>query len=109
MENQKSSIEEVTSILIDAVRKAELQSFSILSTKGEKTSAVCGVIADEPIEVISSLVMMMSKSKQVYNIVKAAVETFEQMPELRSFTPRTNQKADMEELFKNLFMTIHNG
>lgn len=109
MENQKSSIEEVTSILIDAVRKAELQSFSILSTKDEKTSAVCGVIAGEPIEVISSLVMMMSKSKQVYNIVKAAVETFEQMPELRSFTPRTNQKADMEELFKNLFMTIHNG
>lgn len=109
MENQERSIEEVTSILMDAVKKAKLQSFSILSSKGEKTSAVCGVIAGEPIEIISSLVMMMSQNKQVYNIVKTAVDAFEKLPELRSFTPRTNQKAGMEEFLKNLFMTIHNG
>lgn len=109
MENQERSIQEVTSILMDSVVKAKLQSFSVLSTKSEKVGSVSGVIVGNPLEIISSLVIMMSKSKEIYKTLKVAVDTFEKLSDSRSFAPETNNKTIMDELMNDLIRRIYNG
>lgn len=110
MENQeKKGLQKITSNLMEDVIKEKLHSFSVLSTQDNTGNSVCGVIVGTPIDVITSLVVVMKQNKQTYNLLKTAIETFEHLQDSQPSSSLSVHPRNMEDLMNNLFKTIFNG
>jgi hypothetical protein len=107
-QGKREVLNKVLTELMDSAEKEGLVSFSVLSSQETQACATTAAIVGAPTYLAFALYMIMNESKQVYSIVKSAIDTYELAHNEISHINMV-QKMTPEDFAKLIFSKVYNG